>query len=1055
MSAAPDSQKETQNKIEQVKVPALIRFFVRHANAHNLLMAIMILTGGFFLRQLNTQFFPTIDIPAISVTVIWPGASAEDVEANIIEALEPGLRSIAGLDKTTSKAQEGSAVIFLEFEIGTDMQRVTSEVEASVNEITTLPKDSETPQITRLLFFDNVMSISLSGPFSERALKAYAQKIRNDLLRLGIDRVSFRGLREDEIWVEVSEENLRRFDLTLDDISRRIRNSSEDLPSGTLSGLVEKQIRSLGVEAGPRGISRLEIRSMKSGEKLLLREIAAIRETFDDNAPFGVIDGQPAIRIDIERSATSDILEVSNKASAYIARIRPSLPQSLKMEKFAVQSDLVRQRIAILLKNGAGGLILVLAVLFLFLNRYVAFWVAAGIPTAMISGFALMYFAGLSINMLTLFALIMMIGIVVDDAIVVGEHTAALREKGLSPIDAAEQGTARMAAPVFASSLTTVAAFMPMFLISDILGEFMQSLAIVVIIIVVMSLFEAFFILPGHMRGALVHIGKPKKDIISRIRGRFNQKFEAFREGPFHRFTERVYDNRYSAAAGIFGLLLISIGFMAGGHVGFQFFPSPEAETIHGRAIFLPGTPRDQVKKALKEMEAALLRAEKELTGKKGSVVKTYFSRAGTEGELIGDHLGQVTVELQASEVRDIRTVDFIPVWRKQIPEFSGLDRLTVIADRAGPPGRDVEIRLEDAPIRTLKLAANELRKELSAFSGINDIEDDLPWGKREVLLEVTPRGYALGFTTQEVGKQMRNAFEGSIARRFPAQDEEITVRVRLPQNDSDAKSFSEIYLRAPNGQEVPLTDIVSIREQVGFSRITRNDGLRTVSITGELNQDILPLVRLQEELEKSVMPKLAQKYNISYSYGGRAEEQAAAFGDLRLGLALALAMIYFILAWVLGNYGRPIVIMAIIPFGFIGAVMGHFVMGYDVTMLAMIALLGLAGILINDSIVLVVQIQEHVDEGMPQREAIVAGTKERLRAVILTSATTVLGLLPLLFERSLQAQFLKPMAITMSWGVGIGTVIILFIVPSFLGILNDIKGATSRRKQKTAPVAS
>ncbi len=1044
---------------ERRKPPALLSFFARHANAHNLLMAIMIMTGGFFLRQLNTQFFPTIDVPAITVVVLWPGASAEDVEANIIEALEPGMRSIAGLDKLSSTAQEGSALILLEFDIGTDMQRGLSDVESAVSDITTLPKDSEPPEVSRVLFYENIMSLALSGPFSEQAIKTYAMKIRNDLLRLGIDRVTFRGARDDEIWVEVSKENLRRFNLTLDTISRRIRDSSEDLPSGTLSGLAEQQIRSIGLEDGPNAISRLEVRSMQSGEKLLLRDIAVVRETFDDNAPTGIIDGQPAIRINILRSATADILEVSDIADAYLKRIRPSLPKSLKIEKFDVQSDRVRQRIAVLVKNGAGGLFLVLIVLFLFLNSRVAFWVAVGIPTAMIASFTFMYLAGQSINMISLFALIMMLGIVVDDAIVVGEHTAAMREKGLSPIDAVEQGTAHMAAPVFASSLTTIAAFMPMFLISDIIGEIMKPMALAVIIIIFMSLAEAFFVLPGHMRRALAHTKPKKENIISKIQIGFNKKFEAFREGPFHRFMERTYKDRYIAAASVFGAMIISIGLMTGGHVVFQFFPAPEAETIYGRAVFLPGTPKEQVVKALKEMEAAVIRAEIEITGKKGTIVKTYFSEAGSivggggDTGTAGDHLGQVTVELLPSEVRTVRTVDFLPVWRSQIPKFYGLDQLVVVTQKIGPPGRDVDIRLEDAPIKTLKEAARQLKKELSAFSGISDVEDDLPWGKREVLLEVTPRGYALGFTTQEVGKQMRNAFEGSIARRFPRREEEITVRVRLPENDSGVKTFSDIYLRAPNGQEVPLTDIVSISKKVGFARIKRLDGLRTVSVTAELNQDILPLVRLQQELEAKVMPKIAKDFDISYSFGGRTEEQTQAFDDLGYGLLLALAMIYFILAGVLGNYGQPIVIMAIIPFGFIGAVLGHFVMGYDITILALIALLGLAGILINDSIVLVVQIQEYTRKGMDMRDAVVNGTKDRLRAVILTSATTVFGLLPLLFERSLQAAFLKPMAISISWGVTVGTVLILFIVPSFLGILNDIKGVIQRRKQ-AAPAA-
>ena len=1037
--------------------PGMISLFARHPNAHNLLMAIMILTGLFFLRQLNTQFFPTIDVPAIIVNVIWSGASAEDVESSIIEALEPGLRSVAGVDKTRSLAREGFGSITLEFAIGTDMQRALSDIESAVNEVTTLPKESEKPQITRLLFFENVMSLSLSGPFSEQALKAYAIKIRNDLLRLGIDRVSFQGVRPDEILIEVSEENLRRYDLTLDHISRRISDSSEDLPSGTLSGLVEKQIRSLGLEAGPKAMARMEVRSQKSGEKLLLRDIAIIRKAFDDKTPQGLIKDHPAIRIDIQRSASADILKTANKAFLYIARLKPTLPQSLQIEVFDIQSDRVRQRIDVLVKNGIGGLILVIAVLFLFLKWRVAFWVAMGIPTAIISAFLIMFVTDQSINMITLFGMIMMLGIVVDDAIVVGEHSATLHEKGATPLEATETGTARMLAPVTASSLTTIAAFMPMFLISDILGEFMKAMALVVITIIIMSLVEAFFVLPGHMRKALEasdRRGESQKSVIrflKKIQNGFNRQFDLFTNGAFKHLVGFFYDIRYTTAAGIFGLFLISIGFVSGGHVGFQFFPSPEAETVHGQVTFLPGTPKTQVQKALKELEAAINRAEIALAGQKGSLIKTHFNQVGKVGNSQGDHLGQVTVELIPSELRSIRTAQFVAEWRKQIPDFAGLDRIIIVENRPGPPGRDIDIRLEGAPIHILKQAANELKKTLTAYgTNITNIEDDLPWGKREVLMEVTPRGYALGFTTQEVARQMRNAFDGAIAKRLPGENEEVTVRVRLPKDDSNRKTFSEIYLTSPSGQKVSLDDIVSIKQKAGFSQITRRDGLRTVSITADLNQQQIPLARLQAELNDKVMPSLIEKYNIGYSYRGRAEEQATTFGDLRLGFLLALMMIYFILAWVFGHYGRPIVVMIVIPFGFIGSVLGHFVMGYDLNMLAMVALLGLAGILINDSIVLVVQVQEYRDQNMDIRQAIVRGAQDRLRAVILTSATTVLGLLPLLFERSLQAQFLKPMAITMSWGVGVGTVIVLFVIPAFLGIYDDI--AQTFKSRKTAP---
>ncbi len=1028
------------------RVPGLILLFTRHPNASNLLMAIMLLTGFYGLGQLNRQFFPTVDVPTISVSVAWPGASAEDVEANIIKAVEAEIRGLDGAEDLRSFAFEGSGVAVLEFQPGTDMQKALSEIETAVAGLTTLPQEAERPVISRATFFETVASLSLSGPFSERALRAYAKEIRDDLLDLRIDRVQMQGVREEEIWIETGTNILRRFGLTLEEIARRVNAASEDLPSGTLRGGQERQLRALGSEIDPGELGQIEIRSLESGEKILLRDIAVVREAFKESDPTGSIEGRPAVRIDIQRSDASDILDLSEKISAYVVQARASLPPTLQIDMFNVQADLVRQRIGLLLRNGLSGLILVLITLFIFLNARVAFWVAVGIPVAVISAFLIMSQTGQSINMISLFAMLMMLGIIVDDAIVVGEHAATLRERGLAPRAAAQQGAARMLPPVMASSLTTMAAFLPILTISGTMGEILGPMALVVITVIAASLIECFLILPGHLRESLRDDGRR----VSPWRARFNRGFERLREGWFARLVTRAYDRRGTTLAAALGALIVCGGLLAGGRAGFQFFPAPEGERIGVSMRFTPGTSRSRTQAALMEVQAAARRAELALGGAAGSLIQTFFSRTGAlgagggglliAGGLVGDNVGELYIELISSEARAVRTYAFVAALEKEIPPFVGLEQITVIERRAGPPGQDIDIRLEDAPLDRLKAASGELRGALKGFRGVRDIEDDLPYGKQELIVSVTPRGAALGFTAQEVGRQLRNAFQGAIARRVARDDEEVVLRVRLPESESDARAFADLHLRTGGGVAVPLSEIVALKEKAGFARIARRDGVRKVSVSANVapSQGGASPDEIIAELEESFLPGLARRHGVRYQYGGRLEEQSEAFADLRVGALVALAMIYFILAWVFGHYGRPVVVMSIIPFGLIGAILGHMVMGYPLTFLTMIALLGLSGILVNDSIVLVTQVQKHLQAGLAMREAAIQGAKDRLRAVLLTSITTIAGLTPLLFERSLQAEFLKPMAITISFGLLVGTALVLVVVPAFLGLQDD-----------------
>ena len=571
---------------------SLIYLFANHRTAANLLMVLMILLGIYSLRQINTQFFPDFGLDMVSVTVEWRGASAEDIDSNIIQALDSEVRFLDDVRRVQSSSVEGSGRIVIEFNAGADMQAALSNVETAVGQVTTLPEDSETPEIRRLVRYDTISRIVISGPYPEASLKKIAKRLRDDLLNSGSDKVDLFGARDEEIWVELAPQRLREFDLTLGDIAARIEENSQDLPSGDTTGAAERQIRSLGLRKDAQSLGRIEVRALENGEKLRLNDIADVSERFEEGGKTARRLGDNAIELHVRRAVNADALKVANKVDAYLARIRPELPLNLRLERYDVQSDLIKGRINLLLVNGGGGLILVLLVLFVFLNTPTAFWVAMGIPTSLFATVFVMELTGQSINMVSLFGLIMALGIIVDDAIVVGEHAAWRARNGDEPLDAAVNGAKRMAAPVFSSSLTTIAAFIPLLVISDIIGQIIRSIPMVIIAVIIASLVECFFVLPGHMRGALSWNAGRR----SRPRVWFNAKFDRFRDGPFYRLVNLALRWRYATLAIAIGSLILSVGLIGGGRVGFVFFPSPEADRVYANVQFTAGSPREQTR---------------------------------------------------------------------------------------------------------------------------------------------------------------------------------------------------------------------------------------------------------------------------------------------------------------------------------------------------------------------------------------------------------------------------------------------------------------------------
>jgi len=1026
----------------------LIGVFARHPTAANLLMVIMIISGFFAINQMNTQFFPDFGIDIVSVSVEWPGASAEDVDSNIVQAIEPEVRFLDSVKRVRSSSIEGRASIVVEFNAGTDMQSALSDVETAVSTVTTLPEDSEQPEVRKIVRYDSISRLVLSGPVPEASLKQVAKRIRDGLLDRGIDQVDLFGARDEEIWVEIAPETLLELDLTLQNISDRIRETSQDLPSGDTSGAMEMQIRSLGLLKTAEGMGGVEVRALQNGQKIYLRDIASISENFDEKGREARRNGFPAIEIFVQRAVNADALELAVTASDYIDEIRPTLPPSITLEQYDIQARLIKGRIDLLLKNGFSGLILVIIVLFVFLNAPVAFWVAAGIPVALMATMLFMLMSGQTINMLSLFGIIMALGIVVDDAIVVGEHAETKSREGLSSIDAAIEGAKRMAAPVLAASLTTIAAFTPLLIISDIIGQIIRGIPFVIIAVIVASLVECFFVLPGHMRGALKQRKKAGKWA---LRAKFDDGFSRFKEKVFRPLVTHAVGSRYTTLAIAVAALILSVGLMIGGRVGFVFFPSPEADKIYANVQMVAGTPKAQTIAMLSELERSLLSAAKRLNGGKDGLVRMSLLKLGSEvgrpsvAPVSGDHIGGVTVELLASDERDVRTDQIMDAWRSEVRPVAGLDTLTILAAQGGPPGRDVDVRLSGTDIAALKTASLEVQALLKRYPGVSSIEDDLPYGKLEAIIEVTPDGRAMGFTTQSVGRQVRSAFEGAIAKRFPRGDEEVTVRVQFPRNFTGAGALGGLYLRGNAGAEVALSEIVSTRETRGFSRIRREDGVRQVAVTAELDKGVTSTGKILDALAEDGIMEIVRKYDLRIKYAGKAEEQATTLADMKLGAMIGLSAIYIILAWVFASYTRPIVVMSIIPLGFVGAAFGHYLLGFDLTILSMIALIGLSGIVVNDSIILVSTIDERLAAGKPHMEAIIDGACDRLRAVILTSATTIGGLLPLMFERSLQAQFLIPMALTMIFGLLFTTLLVLFVVPALIAVQDDIARLKSR----------
>ena len=1027
----------------------ILAFFVKHKTAANIIMFLMLLAGILSINKLNRQFFPNFDVETITVSLEWPGATAEEVDNNIIQLLEPDLRPISGVKKVISKSVEGLGYSIIEFDFGTDMQKAMSDVENALSRMD-FPEDTKKPRVSRAEFYDTVTRIVLSGELSLSQLRSEAKIFKENLLNAGVDKVDLIGLPDEEILIQIPQSQISKFKLSLNEISKLILTQSKDIPGGSFAD-GSLRIRTLGDKRLVKHFENLELKSFNNGGNIILKDIADVKESFEDSSILQFINGKPAVEVSVRRSKTSDALTIAKIVEEELFKFKKEKSNILDISSYNTASNLIKERISLLVKNGVSGLVIVLIVLFIFLAWKTAIWVALGIPIAFLATFGVMYFSGQSINMISLFGLIMALGIVVDDAIVVGEHSNYLRQaRNLNSNDAPIVAATRMSAPVICAMLTTVGAFLPLFLIKGIIGQIIIAIPMVICAVLIASLIECFLVLPAH----LAHFDKGNYSP-GKFRIWFDKKFKSFQEGTFKNIINICYSYRYLTMVSVFGLFFISIGMMKSGRVQFSFFPTPESDLIIANFDMLPGSKKFQTYEMIDSLEIGLektklfFRDNPELVSfSMANFGKSASFETDQNINKKGNYLkGSMVVELITADKRNVRTNEFIEVWKKNIKKISGLDKLIIRAPRGGPPGRDVDVRLKGSNLNILKKASTELLELVNTIPGVSSVNDNFEVGIQERVVILNNRGKAIGFSVSEIGSQIRAAVNGKIVTTFPRGDEEVLVRLKLDQDDVSSGNLENFRLVSPKNNIVMLSEIALIKNKAPFSSISRQDGFREVTISGDLNNSIINTTQARNFLLQNGLIELAEKYKLDYRFAGRDLEQKETFADMFIGSIIGLTIIYIVLTWVFKSWLRPFTIMIMIPLSFIGAVFGHYFLNLTMSILSMFALLALAGIVVNNSIILVSTIERRLDEILEGKkinsdifkQAVISGVTNRLRPVLLTSLTTIGGLSALMFEKSLQAQFLIPMAATIVFGLGITAILVLIVIPSMMGIGKDI----------------
>jgi multidrug efflux pump subunit AcrB len=1044
----------------------LTAWFARNGVVANLLMFLIIAVGLLTTTGLRMEVFPEISVGIITVSVEYRGAAPEEVEEGVCVRVEEAIQDLDGIKKLTSSASEGKGTVSIEVETGYDTRKILDDVKSRVDAIDTFPEETEQPVIQEVTNRFQVINVSIAGDTDELTLKRLGEKVRDELTLLPeITQVELKNARPYEISIEVSEEALRRYGLTFDDVAQAVRRTSLDLPGGsvkTASG--EILLRTKGQAYRGPEFEKLTLLTRPDGSRLQLSDVARVVDGFEDTDQAARLDGMPSVLVQVYRVGDQNALDVVAAVKKYVEEVRPRLPEGIKIITWADTGRLLQSRMDLLIRNALSGLILVFIILALFMRLRLAFWVTLGIPISFLGAIALMPQLDVSINMISLFSFILVLGIVVDDAIVVGENIYSKQKETRSGIEGAVQGVQEVMVPVIFGVTTTVAAFAPMLFVPGTNGKIWRVIPCIVIPTLIISLMESQLILPSHLSHHLPPERRRRKNVLLRAWNGFFDFFELglewFIDNIYRRFLEVAVEWRYATVAVAFTILALTLGLVGGGFVKFVFFPSVESDNIVADLTMPMETPADVTAEAMRRLEESATQLEQQVKQQQGGSpyvhvltsigeqpFRTQASRnsGARNASYSGAHLGEVNIELTPSEERTITSGELASRWRDLSGGIPGAVELTFTSDLMGG-GKAIDIQLAGSDIEELRQVAAEVKDKLSEYPGVIDIADSFRGGKPEVKLGITSEAESLGLTLQDLGRQVRQGFFGEEAQRIQRGRDDIRVMVRYPEQQRHSLGDLEsMRVRTPDGGEVPFSTVANAKFGRGFASITRVDRQRAINVTAEVDEAVANANEVIADLEAGFLPQLIEKHPaVRYSLEGEQRDQMESVNALFRGFAVALFAIYAMMAIPFRSYSQPLIVMTAVPFGIVGAIWGHIFLGLDVSLLSLCGVIALAGISVNDSLVLVSFMNSHRKEIGNTRKAVIQAGVTRFRPILLTSLTTAAGITPLMLEKSVQAQFLVPMAVALAFGVLFSTFITLGLVPALYVILEDFQKAFS-----------
>jgi len=1010
-----------------------IAWMVANRVTPNLLMLVLLLGGLFLALQIKQEVFPEFESDTVTITVAYPGASPEEVERGIVLAVEEAVRGQDGVKEVSAVAAEGTATVRVKIVENVDRDKVYQDIKQQVDRITTLPEEAERPKVTLTAFVREVVSVEVFGDVDEWVLREVAEQVRDRLLAdKGITQVEMEGARDYEIHVEIPQANLRAHGLTIDEVATRISRAAVEVPGGSLrTGAGEILLRVTDRRDWAREFADIPIVTTAGGAVLRLADIAMVRDDFADSDRIGTYNGKRAIGLAVNRVGEQTPIGVSEAVRRVLAAVEADIPEGIEAVINRDQSEVYRQRLELLLKNAFIGLAVVLVLLGVFLETKLAFWVTMGIPISFLGAFLFLYPAGVSINMISTFAFIVALGIVVDDAIVAGENIYECRQKGMSFAAAAIHGAREVMVPIAFSILTNVVAFIPLYFVPGVMGKVFSVIPLVVVSVFLVSWIEALFILPAHLAYSRPHTGR-LGGLVHRGQEAVARQLQRFIRGVYRPVLGACVGQRYAVAATAVALLAVVVAFAVSGRMGLVLMPRTESDTAVVTAVLPYGSPLD----AALAVRDRLVGAADEVADRHGGerLVKGIFAT-------VDENQVRVRVYLTDPDVRPLTTGQMTQLWRAATGPLVGVESVRFESDRGGPgSGASLTVELAHRDIDTLSAAAVELAARLAEFPQAKDIDDGSSAGKPQLDFRLLAEGQSLGLTGYEVARQVRGAFHGIEALRQQRGRNEVKVKVRLPEDERTSEyGIEQLLIRTPAGRDVPLTQVAEITRGRAYTSIERRDGQRTVTVTA----DIVPndqTNRIQATLVAEVLPALQADYpGLGYGFEGHQAEIRDSMRSLIASFIVALMGIYALLAVPFRSYVQPLIVMAAIPLGIVGAAIGHLLMGYSLSINSMMGVVALSGVVINDSLVMIDFANRRRREGQPAVQAIMQAGMRRFRPIMLTTLTTFGGLAPMIFETSRQARFMIPMAISLGYGILFATLITLILVPCLYLIVEDV----------------